>query len=332
MPHYKWAVFIGRFAPFHRGHYNTLQHGLEIADRVLILLGSARQARNTRNPLTWTERRDIIEASLTQEDRARISYAPLVDFPYSEARWSSEVQRIVWETTQNLGVVLIGVEKDSTSYYLNEFPMWDYEPVEITENISATDIRTDLCKYYVPSPSVRESMCTEEAYFKLLDLWPEEVREMWRYEKAYERKYGLGPFITVDAAVVQSGHILLVTRGEYGKGQLAMPGGFVEKDETLVDAMIRELREETRLKVPEKVLRGSIKKNQIFDAPNRSARSRIITYAYGIELNDSEPLPKVQAGSDAKKAEWIPLVAINPENMFEDHFYIIATLHGLSVR
>ena len=327
---YNWAVFIGRFSPFHVGHLETLQHGLNIADRVLFLLGSSYQSLNTRNPITYEDRVDIIRASLSDEDRKRVSFTALVDFPYSESRWNAEVQRLVWEVTQNNRVVLIGVEKDATSYYLNEFPMWEYSPCEIVKSVSSTDIREAM--FQGNYDDVIPYMCTDEAYNLLTNNWRLEADSMWHYEQEYKKKYGLGPFLTVDAAVVQSGHMLLVTRKHYGKGQLALPGGFVEKDETVVDAMLRELREETGLRIPKKILRGSIKKNQLFDAPNRSNRARIITYAYAIELNHTEPLPRVSGGDDAEQAEWIPLSAIIPNRMFEDHYHIIAQLHGLSMK
>jgi bifunctional NMN adenylyltransferase/nudix hydrolase len=329
MRQYRTAVFIGRFAPFHKGHLKTLEHGLELAEYVLILLGSAFRTRSTKNPLTWEERQSIILKSLPEEYRDRVTFAPLMDYPYSEARWNQEVQNVVYALTENRGVVLIGVEKDATSYYLNEFPMWAYSPATPSIVLSSTDIRTLM---YADQPElIRPLMTCDEAYDELLRIWPKEVNEMWRYEEQYVVKYGEGPFFTVDAAVVQSGHILLVTRGEYGKGQLALPGGFLERDETAIDGMIRELREETGLKVPEKVLKGSIQRQQLFDCPTRSARARIITYAYSIQLNNSELLPRVKGSSDASHAQWVPLSAVKPERMFEDHYYIIANLHGLSI-
>ncbi len=329
MRKYRTAVYIGRFAPFHKGHLKTLEHGLEIAEYVLILLGSSFRARSTKNPLTWEERQSIILKSLPEEYRSRVTFAPLIDYPYSEARWNQEVQNTVYALTENRGVVLIGVEKDATSYYLNEFPMWSYSPATPSVVLSSTDIRTLM---YEGTGDVEQFMCSSEAYEELLYVWPEEINDMWTYEVEYKDKYGEGPFFTVDASVIQSGHILLVTRGEYGKGQLALPGGFLEPHETAIDGMIRELREETGLKVPEKVLRGSIVKQRLFDSPSRSNRARIISYAYAIELNNSDVLPKVKGSSDASHAQWVPLSAIKPERMFEDHYYIIAALHGMAIK
>ena len=70
--------------------------------------------------------------------------------------------------------------------------------------------------------------------------------------------------MTVDAVVVQSGHILLVKRGDMpGKGLWALPGGFLNQEETMLDGAIRELKEETKIKVPVPVLKGSIKESTI---------------------------------------------------------------------
>ena len=86
--------------------------------------------------------------------------------------------------------------------------------------------------------------------------------------------------------------------------------------------MIRELREETGIKVPAPVLLGSIKDSRVFDAINRSARGRTITHAFKILLPDG-PLPKIKGMDDAVKAEWIPISEIDSNVCFEDHFEII---------
>jgi len=145
---------------------------------------------------------------------------------------------------------------------------------------------------------------------------------------AYRKAWAAAPypvtFVTVDAVVVHSGHILLVRRrSEPGRGLWALPGGFVEQDERLDAACIRELREETGLKLPEPVLRGSIKDRQVFDHPTRSLRGRTITHACLFNFPTGE-LPRVKGSDDADKARWVPLneFAQMRNVMFEDHFEI----------
>jgi bifunctional NMN adenylyltransferase/nudix hydrolase len=95
------------------------------------------------------------------------------------------------------------------------------------------------------------------------------------------------------------------------------------------DAALRELREETGIKVPEKVLRGSIVGSRVFDAIDRSQRGRTITHAFHIVLDDGEyNLPKVKGSDDAAQAQWIPISKLNSEEIFEDHADIIAYFLG----
>ena len=135
-------------------------------------------------------------------------------------------------------------------------------------------------------------------------------------------------FTTVDACVVQSGHVLLVKRrAAPGKGLWALPGGFLNADEYVDDAVLRELREETGIKVPEPVLRGSVVCWDKFDHPHRSARGRTITFAYLIHLADGK-LPKVKGADDAEKAKWVPIADVRRDMIFEDHYHIINSLMG----
>jgi bifunctional NMN adenylyltransferase/nudix hydrolase len=160
--------------------------------------------------------------------------------------------------------------------------------------------------------------------------WFETLSEEYQMVKKYKEAWKAAPFpptfMTVDAVVVQSGHILLVKRGDMpGKGLWALPGGFLNQDEKMLDGAIRELKEETKIKVPVPVLKGSIKSSHTFDAPNRSQRGRTITQAFFIDLGFDSKLPKVKGSDDAEKAFWVPLdeVVRNRDKFFEDHVAIV---------
>ena len=58
---YDYVVFIGRFEPFHIGHQEVVQRALEIAERVIILVGSSNQPRTIKNPWTFGNRKEMIE-------------------------------------------------------------------------------------------------------------------------------------------------------------------------------------------------------------------------------------------------------------------------------
>ncbi len=135
--------------------------------------------------------------------------------------------------------------------------------------------------------------------------------------------------MTVDALVVQKGHILLIERGDHpGKGLLALPGGFVDQEERLLDACLRELDEETQLNVPVSVLKGAIKQQRVFDDPHRSSRGRTITHAFYIVLPDEVELPTVCGSDDAKDAMWVPLAELDSSQLYEDHYFIIQAMLG----
>jgi bifunctional NMN adenylyltransferase/nudix hydrolase len=242
-------------------------------------------------------------------------------------------------------VGLIGHSKDESSYYLRLFPQWGSIDVPDTGSMSATQLReamfaSDAGEWedarvsvaanageLVPPPvlaQLRAFVRTQE--FKHL-------REEYDFVRSYRARWADAPypptFVTVDAVVVQSGHVLLVERNARpGKGQWALPGGFVDADETLRAAVLRELKEETRIKVPLPVLAGSIKSEGVFDDPYRSARGRTITHAFFIHLPPDTVLPKVKGADDAAAAFWVPLAELDPERMFEDHYFIIQRMVG----
>jgi 8-oxo-dGTP diphosphatase len=110
--------------------------------------------------------------------------------------------------------------------------------------------------------------------------------------------------------------ILLIQRKhEPCKGQWALPGGFVEEEEDILDAARRELLEETTLAPG-----GSFIEVGVFGKPHRDPRGRVITIAYAVILPVME-IP--QASSDAQSAQWFRCDDL-PSLAF-DHAEIIAT-------
>jgi bifunctional NMN adenylyltransferase/nudix hydrolase len=199
--------------------------------------------------------------------------------------------------------------------------------------INATDIRNAyLDEWFWKAQNNPHIVKIPESVKLILDsseMWSNlsTLRAEYKMVKKYKEAWKAAPFpptfMTVDAVVVQSGHILLVKRGDMpGKGLWALPGGFLNQDETMLDGAIRELKEETKIKVPVPVLKGSIKESKTFDAPNRSSRGRTITQAFFIDLGVGE-LPKVKGSDDAEKAFWVPFNKVRQEKLFEDHFHII---------
>ena len=328
----KLAVYIGRFQPFHLGHKHVLDEALKVAQEVLVLVGSANASRSIKNPFTYEEIEAHIKGCYALSN---VHVEPLNDFTYEEGQWQTEVQEIVEQYEPNSSnVALVGYEKDSSSYYLSHFPQYASIGVSYFDNINATQIRE---LYFKGVNRYMQSALPINVYNSLVDFSSSKeynnLLNEWKYIEKYKQAWAAAPysptFVTSDAVVIQSGHILLIKRGGMpGKGLWALPGGFVNEDEGLRDACVRELREETKLKVPEPVLRGSIKKEVVFDNPSRSTRGRTITEAFLIKLDDSQSLPKVKGGDDAEAAKWFPLSEFYgmAEQMHEDHFHIVRKL------
>lgn len=124
------------------------------------------------------------------------------------------------------------------------------------------------------------------------------------------------PAVTTDCVVFgfdgKRLNILLIERGgEPFKGCWAFPGGFMNIDETAEQGAMRELCEETGLKLE------YLKQFGTFTAVNRDPRERVITIAFYALARKSD----VQGGDDAAKAQWFPIEEVPP--LAFDHDYIL---------
>lgn len=349
------TVYILRASPFHNGHAELLLRALKLSNEVIVVIGSSYQPRTIKNPFTAVERERMIRSWLDevqwhQTIKGNIRFIHARDYRYSNQRWLSEVMAQIGKFDGD--TYITGSDRDPSTFYLKMFPDFKLDLVEenraVSKELSATRVR----EIYLGSTlngvplSDGDSMMLLKAFvppttldflheFKKTQAYSDLV-EAYQFYLHYAAAYATSPrkpnHMTTDAVVFQSGHVLLGERkNNPGKGLWALPGGHIELDEWMIDGVIRELREETRLKVPTKILLGSLKGDQMFDDPNRSLRfGRTYTRAYAFLLDDNIVdgkivLSEVKGSDDLKRAKWFPIheALEMSELMFEDHVEIL---------
>jgi bifunctional NMN adenylyltransferase/nudix hydrolase len=368
------CVYVGRFSPFHLGHAYVLEQALKSYKLVVVLVGSSDKARTPRNPFTFDERRDMIYSWAGMPDNLIV--LPMRDFA-SNNMWIKSVQATVKGAIKNFchprrliltDIYLTGSDRDDTTWYLNAFPQWktDLLPPRqhnpgTANDLSATSVREVL--YETPDRLIATNV------LRLMNKLPlstvkflenfvtREDSPIWALRKEYEfvakskAAWAGAPypvnFMAADAVIIQSGHVLVVKRGNYpGYGLWALPGGYVNVNERIRAAAVREAMEETGIRLTTGkraeeltriMLNSSIRDHEIFDDPKRSERGRMITVAYLMRLDDTKPLPAVAGQkipfyeADGKdeletlEVIWLPLDRAfdNPTNWFEDHLQIL---------
>ncbi len=122
--------------------------------------------------------------------------------------------------------------------------------------------------------------------------------------------------VTADCVVITNEHlpkVLLIQRGaDPFKGAWAFPGGFMNMDETTEQCAIRELEEETGLKV------STVHQIGAYSKVDRDPRGRTITVAYLAIIDSPE---EVKGQDDAAKAAWFPITELPP--LAFDHYDIM---------
>lgn len=343
---YDTAIYIGRFQPVHSGHVALLQRALASAAQVIVVVGSAWQARSPKNPFTWQEREAMLRAALPAADSMRLQVLPVRDY-YNEAVWVKAVRAgAAGVVPQGARIGLVGHFKDATSSYLRAFPGWELIHVERQGAIDATAVRD---AYFGAAPGQTAQALgplaaqlptgTQAALerFAATPAYPA-LQEEWRMLRDYRRAWSAAPyppvFVTVDAVLRCQDRVLLIRRAHApGKGQLAVPGGFIEPRETVWQSCLRELAEETHCDLPEPTMRAALQTVAVFDHPDRSQRGRTITHAHYFDLGNAA-MPSVQADDDAQEAQWVPIEALRgrEEEFFEDHFHMLDHFLGLTPR
>lgn len=401
----KLAVVIGRMQFLHNGHIHLFREALKRADQVLVLVGSADKAPNPKNPFTYEQREQVIYQAFCDlgAEASNVFVKPLPDH-YLDETWAAGVIEAVEELSQenmpetgyylkDEDILLVGHEKDASSYYLKMFPQWAFYNAPNERQLNSTDFREELfgrlpaedprfiaklitlmkpfseketaglCqditnllidKYPTlkehftirPEPTPRALDMTHlklnspKAMHAFLEeyIHTDGYQNMMAEHAQYVNEkldWGMAPypvtFVTTDAVVTHKSSILMIRRKNHpGKGLWALPGGFLGQKEWIRDSVIRELREETRIGVPNEDLLRIMQPIQVFDNPSRSLRGRVITHAARFNLDHLglAKRPKVRADDDAEAVRWFSFGEIlkADKSLFEDHAEIIRRL------
>lgn len=107
-----------------------------------------------------------------------------------------------------------------------------------------------------------------------------------------------GPSLAADAVWIRAGKVLLVRRGRPPfAGRWALPGGFVNPEERVEEAVVRELSEETGLSATAVGIVG------VYSGPDRDPRKPVTTVVFSVRGPGGAP----RGGDDAAEARWVPL-------------------------
>jgi bifunctional NMN adenylyltransferase/nudix hydrolase len=339
------GVLIGRFQGYHQYHHEHVSAAALENDLLIILIGSANVRRSIKNPFTVEERIQMIEANIKDDmelRNTRIVFRPANNHP-DNAVWASWVKQHVNQFVGELEplITLYGSDKDASTFYLSLFPEWKKAVTPAKGTFNATRMREqwfeagqlitrDMGKNMeIPTPTL----------LWLANNWKynENLQGEWQYYKREKALFSGYPFPETltfncaDAVVRCHDRVLMIRRKHNpGKGCLALPGGFKNRDETFFDAAVRELKEETTIDIPYTPLMLSLVKTQLFDDPSRSMGIPRATLAAYFDVSkyylDGE-YPNTKADDDADEVEWVRINDLMfATDVYDDHSAIVTTL------
>ena len=307
-------VYIGRFQPFHKGHKAIVDLTVKMmkpGDTFTIIIGSADQQETERNPLSASQRKEMLSTEL---EGYPVTILTINDSPYNYDLWieclcakmlgfKSATHDDFLEKQEDFikgfsNICIVGME--NVEEYIDRITKYyTYAPTEHFNLGINSHIFSELdTQASVHGSSIRTLACSEDKghlenfYSVIKDLVDEKVLAYLKtvnfplivynayikginYAASTGCKYN-SCFMTVDNIVFDKflDQVLLIKRKDNGK--LAIPGGFAEPYMNMKDNALRELEEETSITA--KMLKDAFVKIDeleptLIDAPYRDPRS-----------------------------------------------------------
>jgi 8-oxo-dGTP diphosphatase len=126
------------------------------------------------------------------------------------------------------------------------------------------------------------------------------------------------PIPTVDTIIQKDSQVMLIKRKKDPyKEKMVFPGGFVNEGETVEDAAIREVKEETSLDIELDNILG------VYSDPSRDPRGHIMSTVFVGRISDKSNNKEPMAGDDASAIKWVDLATIEEVSFGFDHKKIL---------
>lgn len=327
---YNLGVFIGRFQPFHLGHLHNLRIALNNCDQVVVIIGSAYRARTIKNPFTFLERKKMIESDLSlvlHDYKDRIFIRGVSDWLYDEKAWVSELISQV-EIYNEIGgdIVIIGHEKDESSYYLKCFPEWGFLEVDNYLNYNATDFRKEmfanqkLIKHnflvsYSDDKLVHSSFNFIKRFMKSVEynILVEEYRYVQYKEKSYN--FDRYPHHEIGFFILYKDYLLVKKNTDYPfKNLIGIPSIIVSDIADIGGFFLEKLGLGI---VPSQIY------SKIFKSKDRGIGKNTSINVYSYDLSSL-----LSIRIDIKGYEWLKLskVLVKQSECMDDHYQIILNI------
>lgn len=303
-----YALYIGRFQPFHRGHLACVKYGFSVAKKIIIVVGGHYLAPSLTDPWTAQERKKLILSSFTKTERKRIQFIFLRDRLYNEELWKENLIRDVQLNTEsNSKIVIIGHVKDQTSYYLNIFPQWKFIETGNFHNLNSTNFRMGYFSHQKPSYSA----VPEQSIAFLKQFRRSKVFKTLQLEKECLQNHKQFLFVLL----IVGNYLLLKKRSDSpGKNLYSLPDS--------LDVSIENKHHKKYF-----ITKQSFYLSK-YDGQNKKGKE--VSF-YFIANDKSFDLTKY---TPTKNLKWMLLddLALNECKMYADHYQIIRTLMQQNLR
>ena len=289
-----FALYIGRFQPFHDGHLDAINQMYEEGVRNLIIgIGSMQESKTSKNPFTVEERIEMIKRATCDGDIS-IVFFPIPDFnnPKLWAEYVCKMSPFPFTKVYS-----------NNDYTIDSFKDIKIETIRLQNrlNICATQIRYEMSSQ---DNLWKEKIPKGTLEYLLQINGPERVRNILNADKK-ER-------LAADVIIEYENGVVLIERQfpPYGK---ALPGGLKDIGENIKQTAIREAYEETNLKVSDLHLLD------VYSEPGRDPRGPVTSVVYY-----GKGKGELIAQDDAKSARVVPFSELQNQTLAFDHAKIIS--------